>query len=99
MRRGCSCSRVVRVSDRPSVEEVQRQIRRGNLWYNQAFSSTAGEKVLADLKQRFYDRPSNVPGDPFQTHVNEGAREVMLYILQRINKAEITDEGMDGEPV
>jgi hypothetical protein len=35
-----------------------------------------------------------VKGDPYMTHVNEGAREVVLYILGRIKKGE-QNVGMD----
>lgn len=49
--------------------------------YLTVFSGDAGKRVLADLRQAFYDRSSFVPGDPYGTHVAEGERAVVLRIL------------------
>jgi len=52
--------------------------------YKQLFSTPNGKKVLEDLKDTFCERTSIVPGDPYMTHANEGAREVVLYITENI---------------
>jgi hypothetical protein len=50
--------------------------------YQECFSTEAGKIVLAHLvaKFGFTTRGTNVPGDPYGTHVNEGHRGVMVHI-------------------
>lgn len=55
-----------------------------DLVYNRLFQQDAdGAAVLDELAGKFYDRQSYVQGDPHQTSFNEGARSVILYIMQR----------------
>lgn len=48
--------------------------------YTSTFLGGAGEKVLRDLEERFSNRSSFVPGDPYHTSIKEGHREVYLHI-------------------
>jgi hypothetical protein len=64
--------------------------------YLTVFSGDAGRKVLADLRQAFYDRSSVVPGDPYGTHVAEGERAVVLRILTIL--AEESDAPKESQP-
>lgn len=50
--------------------------------YQEWGSSPAGKIVLNHLiaKFGFINRSTNVPGDPYGTHINEGHRGVMVYI-------------------
>ncbi len=75
----------------PSAEEVRRNIEQGDTLYAQCFSTPDGKKVLKDLRERFVTRSSIVPGDPYMTYAKEGAREVVMYILKRM---ESSDERM-----
>lgn len=52
------------------------------LAYQECFNSPAGKIVLAHLvaKFGFTVKSTNVPGDPYGTHINEGHRGVLVYI-------------------
>ncbi len=78
---------------KPSADEVRRQVAKGDHIYKTCFSTPDGEKVLKDLGERFMMKSSIVPGDPYATHAREGAREVVIFILKRIQGAQ--HEGMD----
>lgn len=55
-----------------------------DLVYHRLFQQDAdGVAILEELAARYYDRSSYVAGDPHATSFNEGARSVILYILQR----------------
>lgn len=47
-----------------------------------------GQKILADLSMRFYDRSSLVPGDAIMTGAKEGERSVVLFIIQQCLRAQ-----------
>ena len=79
-------------------EETRKKIARNNMQFKRAFASTAGKEVLRDLIERFYEGTSIVKGDPYLTHAKEGAREVVIYILDRIKRTEKIDEGLDEQP-
>lgn len=52
-------------------------------------ANPAGQKILADLAMRFYDRPSVLAGEPeHMTFVREGERTVLLYIIQKCAEAQ-----------
>lgn len=64
--------------------------------YQQTFGTEAGQMVLKDLQARCFKYQSTVvPSDPFGTHTNDGARDVLLTIeelmsnegIQRLAKA------------
>lgn len=68
--------------------------------YSETFGSSAGEKVLADLRRLFYDRSSNVPNDMFGTAVLVGQTEVVLYIkgmLDLVERPEVFTSAEDAE--
>jgi len=48
--------------------------------YKFVFQSDEGQKVLQDLRERFYDRETFVRGEPDTTAYNQGARGVLFYI-------------------
>jgi hypothetical protein len=51
-----------------------------------AFSGPTGDKALRFLQERFFFYESaHVPGDPYTSAVNEGARTVVTYIMQTIS--------------
>ena len=52
--------------------------------YSRLFATAEGKEVLADLEEQFMNRTSIVPGDPYATHANEGAREVILFIREQM---------------
>lgn len=80
------------MSRKKSVEELKEdQIRRIHL-YSKLFSTPDGKEVLVDLKKEFYDRTSIVGGDPYATHAMEGAREVILFILQNMEISKEIDD-------
>lgn len=54
--------------------------------YKKTFSTDHGKKVLEDLMMRSGMRSCNfVPGDPQATAFNEGNRQIVLYILQKLS--------------
>lgn len=50
--------------------------------------STAGAKILEQLTGIFYDRPSYVQDNQYNTAYNEGQRSVLQYIIGKIMEAE-----------
>lgn len=50
--------------------------------------TTPGEQILVELKGLFYDRPSYVRGDPYDTAFNEGQRSVLEFILRKMVEGE-----------
>lgn len=69
----------------------QKAIRKSSL-YAKVFSTPDGKEVLADLEEQFHNRTSIVRGDPYATHAMEGAREVVLFIKNRIEGVENADK-------
>lgn len=80
---------------RKRIDDKKIKIARNNQMFRSAFSSPNGKQVLQDLVDRFYKVSSIVPGDSYATHAREGAREVVIYILDRIERAEKNHEGLD----
>lgn len=67
-------------------QELQRRTRQA---YKRVFASDDGKLVLSDLsKFACINRPTFVPGDPFETHINEGMRRVPLRIFSFINMSD-----------
>ncbi len=66
-------------AEREAAERAKERLIRRQ--YVATFTSDSGRAVLADLRETFYDRTCFVPGDPYGTHVAEGARQVVLRIL------------------
>jgi hypothetical protein len=42
-----------------------------------------GAAILEQLAAKYHHGTSHVPGDPYETAFNEGARSVVLYIMGR----------------
>lgn len=63
------------------------QKRCSNQDYLLTFADNPGVKVLKELRIDFYDRPSYVQGDPYETAKREGERAVILRILDKIKQA------------
>jgi len=57
------------------------ELKKLHMLYLQVFDSDNGRKVLEDLEKRCYVRGTTfVPGEPYQTFFNEGARSCVLHI-------------------
>jgi len=80
------------------VDERQKErlaeISRNNHMFRSVFTSPDGESVLRDMMEKFYKYSSHVPGDSHETAFNEGRRQVVIYILDRLERAENNDENM-----
>ena len=58
-------------------------------YYKQVFTSEGGEKVLEDLKKRCsYHTTTHIKGDSHESAYLEGARSVILFINNMLNKKE-----------
>lgn len=52
--------------------------------YHQFFQRNPdGAAILTELSMLFYDRTSVVSGDPYGTHVKEGERNVVKFIIDK----------------
>lgn len=71
------------------IELAREKYRDKAISFFNLFNTPDGKVVLDELKEQFVDRTSIVPGDPYATHANEGAREVILFINQMM---EISNE-------
>lgn len=77
-----------------SAQEITMQVEKDQkvldkLYFEIFQFNPAGQKVLADLSMRFYDRPSVVSGEPeHMTFVRAGERNVLLYIIQKCAEAQ-----------
>ena len=57
--------------------------------YNRVFRQDAdGVAILEELTSLYHDCQSYVPGDPHATSFNEGARSVVLYLMDRAGTTE-----------
>ena len=65
--------------------------------YRLVFTSTEGERVLQDLRERFYDRDTFVRGETDTTAYNQGARSVLFFIFRQLNDFQPLDEKAKGE--
>ena len=76
------------MAKKPTAAEIKQRARRLALAYEHVFTTPEGQLVLEDLQNRFMRRSSVtlVDGkvDPHRTLVNEGARELVLYIEQKV---------------
>jgi hypothetical protein len=60
--------------------------------YKLIFKSDEGQKVLQDLRERFYDRDTFVRGETDTTAYNQGARSVLFFIFRQLNDFQPLDE-------
>ena len=57
--------------------------------YKKTFNSDSGEKVLEDLEKRCsYHTTTHIKGDSHESAYLEGARSVLLFIKNMLNKKE-----------
>lgn len=64
--------------------------------YTNLFVNTkTGEHILTELSSLFYDRPSYTKGDTHETAFKEGQRNVVEFILRKLDfiKMENEDNG------
>ncbi len=67
--------------------EQEKKLR---IAYKQTFGSDTGNKVLQHLQAICYKyKTTFISGDPYATHINEGARQVLLTIEELMS-----DEGI-----
>ncbi len=61
--------------------------------YKHVFATEDGKRVLEHLVRTYMLKTSHVEGDAYSTAFNEGARNVVLFILQklRINLEELRE--------
>lgn len=76
-------------SGNPTIEKLRKEELKIVNAIKQTFSTPNGQTTLKALREEFCDRSSIVPGDPYATHANEGAREVVLYIENILNSEAI----------
>lgn len=70
-------------ADKPEVDPVQlAAIQQENFLFQQCFNSPAGKRVLATLKQQYYD--DLAPLDPSQYGRFLGRRDVVQFILTNL---------------
>lgn len=55
------------------------------------FATSDGQVVLKHLREIYYDVSCVIPNDPYATHVENGKREVILYINEVINNGNKRD--------
>lgn len=55
------------------------------LTYQRVFDSMDGKKVLQDMMNANHFKTTTMTNDPYQTAFNEGARSVILRILDTCN--------------
>ncbi len=69
-----------------AAQKAEQQL--DQLFYNVFEGHKDGQAIMRDLSNRFYDRTSVVgsPVDANATLVNEGARNVLLYIMLRLSR-------------
>jgi len=74
--------------DKDIQAKRQSDINANNKLFQKVFRSPDGAKILQDLLDKHYKHSSFVRGESETTAFNEGQRSVVIYILQRIEKAE-----------
>ena len=74
-------------SEMPKAQDIIDEFNDESIAVAAAFSTPDGKKAMKLLEELFCNRSSIVRGDPYQTHANEGAREVILTIKEIINHA------------
>ena len=75
----------------PDEQQLEEREKRLLQAYKQVFESPNGKAVLEDLKNVFYNRTS-LDENPNVVVANEGKRFVVLYILARMDEANVWRE-------
>jgi len=65
--------------------------------YAAGFNGPIGGAVLEDLRRRYFNRPSYVKGDPYETAYREGQRSVLISIFNLIAAANPKAVQAEGE--
>jgi hypothetical protein len=70
------------------ADERKAQVDKNNQLYARVFKSPNGKQVLADVTDKFYKYTSYTAGDSHATAFKEGQRSVVIYFLERLERAE-----------
>ena len=67
----------------------EKDLKQLNLDYKTTFGSESGQRVLEDLKKRCsFNSTTHIKGDSHESAYLEGARSVVLFINNMLNKKE-----------
>jgi len=66
------------------VELLKKEISNRVSCMKRVMKTDDGKEMLELLESTFFNDSSIVPGDPYATHANEGAREVVIFIRENI---------------
>ncbi len=64
------------------------EVDKNNRLFLSVYNAPDGRETLTDLLDKFYKHSSFVRGEPNTTSYKEGQRSVLIYILDRIERAE-----------
>ena len=65
----------------------EKDLKQLNLDYKTTFGSESGERVLKDLQKRCsFETTTHIKGDSHESAYLEGARSVVLFINNMLNK-------------
>jgi hypothetical protein len=78
---------MVKKKSLPKAEDIIAEFDNEAAAIASIFQTTDGKVAMGLLEELFYNGSSIVPGDPYQTHANEGAREVIITIKEIIRHA------------
>ncbi len=73
---------------KPDTKARAALINKYDELYRSVYRSPDGSQLLNDLVDRFYKHTSHTPGDSHATAFKEGQRSDVIYILDRIARAE-----------
>ncbi|HDZ62556.1 MAG TPA: hypothetical protein ENH40_05365 [Nitrospirae bacterium] len=77
------------MSDNKQVKTKQNSLEVDPSIYHRFFQQNKdGVAILEELAILFYDRTSVVPGDPYMTHVKEGERNPIRFIIEKCAQAQ-----------
>ena len=81
------------------TEEQIKKLKQLKTDYLQTFNTDAGQRVLNDLKNRFFWNDTTFSEIQGKTQLNEGGRRVLLTIenMMALPIEELTKEGTDVE--
>ena len=67
----------------------EKDLKQLTIDYKTTFSSESGDRVLEDLKKRCsFNTTTHIKGDSHESAYLEGARSVVLFINNMLNKKE-----------
>jgi len=76
------------------TEEQIKQLKKLKTDYLQTFNTEAGQRVVEDLKSRFFWYDTTYTPNRGETQLNEGGRRVLLTIenMMKMSVDELTEE-------